>query len=39
MGLSPAGVRKILIWNNVARRRKKKLGVKMKATTATGKRD
>jgi len=38
-GLSPAGVRKILIWNNVARRPKKKLGVKMKATTATGKRD
>jgi len=28
-GLSPAGVRKILIGNNVARRRKKKLGVKM----------
>jgi hypothetical protein len=26
-GLSPAGVRKILIWNNLARRRKKKLGV------------
>jgi len=32
----PGGLRKILIWNNVAR---KTLGVKMKATTATGKRD
>ena len=31
-GLSPAGIRKILIRNNVALRPKKELGVKLKAT-------
>ena len=32
--LSPAGIRKILIRNNVALRPKKELGVKLKATKA-----